>query len=402
MDGSSGESAEGFDELAALWAEAFLSGELTAAERDHWEARFADWQENLADYGVDDAFVLAETALQEGWDAPDLARVLRGDAAQDGVGSLVTLPGLIAIRLRVLERQGRSDEYLRLAAATGRRAAYAEMLLRLGRTTEALAYGTSGLKTPEEAQALAQALYAQAAITEAIGVAEHGLTLQTPRIRYGPAGVEPDDEADGPPYDDAEIDRAQDFGIAPGADYPRATLARWLRDVAQAEGQPAVALRAAVQIVRDDPTLADYLAAEALAGEAWPALREELLAHVRGLTTYNAPAKVDIFLHEGLLDDAVAVADAAPYHREMVEQVADAVITSHPGWVIKLARAQTHAIIEGGNSGRYDAAARWLARWRDAARASGDERAWRAYLDEVMLRHRRKYKLIPLLQALLN
>jgi uncharacterized Zn finger protein len=84
----------------------------------------------------------------------------------------------------------------------------------------------------------------------------------------------------------------------------------------------------------------------------------------------------------------------------MVEQVADAVTTSHPAWVIKLARAQAHAIIEGANSGHYDAAARWLARWRDAARASGDESAWRAYLDDLMARHRRKYRLMPLLRAL--
>src|SRR4051812_43020109 len=112
LDGSSGESGAAFYELAALWAEAFLSGELTAAERDHWENRFADWQATLADYGVDDPFLLAETAMEEGWDDADLARTLRQNATPAGFGSLTPPSALIDIRLRVLARQSRNDEYL--------------------------------------------------------------------------------------------------------------------------------------------------------------------------------------------------------------------------------------------------------------------------------------------------
>src|SRR5207248_10346669 len=99
----------------------------------------------------------------------------------------------------------------------------------------------------------------------------------------------------------------------------------------------------------------------------WPVLGDELLAQVRALHTYNAQAKVDIFLHEGLLDDAVAVADATPYARELIEQVADAVVASHPDWAVRTARARVQAIVGAGNAAEYEAAARWLARWRDAA-----------------------------------
>jgi uncharacterized Zn finger protein len=408
LDGSDGESGEVFNDLGELWAEALLSGELSTAERERWEDRLADWQAELEDYGVDDAFYTAETALREGWDGPDVVRALRGDVAPraeppspETSSFLAGTRDLTDIRLAILERQGRTDEYLHLAQATGRRTAYAKMLLELGRAAEAVEYGLASLTTPADALALAQALHAQGATAEALRVGAHGLTLQTPRFDYG--GPLTDDELaerEEGSYTDAEIDVAQHYGIAPGADYQRATLARWLRDVAHAAGDDALALRAAVQVVRDDPSLADYLGVQALAGDAWPSLREELLAHLRGLHTYNVQPKADIFLHEGLVDDAIAVADAAAGARDLAEQVADAALTSHPDWVIRRARARASNIIEGGDSPSYEEAVRWLARWRDAAREADREREWRAYLDEIMERHRRKYKLMPLLRDL--
>lgn len=406
IDDSDTEGAEAFADLDALWAEALLSSELTATERDHWADRLAEWQAGLDDYGVDDAFLMAGTALREGWDDPALGRALRGEAAtatpagSDGAATTLTMPALADLRLRILERQGRTDEYLNLAAAAGRRTAYGQMLLRLGRVAEAVEYGST-LTTPAEALALAQALYGQGSIAEALRLAERGLTLDTPRHRYaaGPPAFEAEDWDEDDSVDETGGELSATEG-APVGDYQRATLARWLRDVAHAQGQPDPALRAAVQVVRDDPSLADYLGVEALAGDAWPTVRETLLAHVRELFTYNAQAKLDIFLHESLWDDAIALAEATPYARELVEQVADAVVASHPGWVIPIARARAHDIIESGSAAHYEAAARWLARWRDASQATGREREWRAYLDDVLERHRRKYKLMPLLRDL--
>ena len=55
----------------------------------------------------------------------------------------------------------------------------------------------------------------------------------------------------------------------------------------------------------------------------------------------------------------------------------------------------------GGNKlGGALAAAEWLAKAREAAAAGGLLGLWERRMDEIMTRHQRKYKLMPLLKAL--
>ena len=56
--------------------------------------------------------------------------------------------------------------------------------------------------------------------------------------------------------------------------------------------------------------------------------------------------------------------------------------------------------MDQGKAQYYDAAARWLARARTAYRHAGREAEWRAYHQELLEQHGRKYKLVPLLKAL--
>jgi len=80
--------------------------------------------------------------------------------------------------------------------------------------------------------------------------------------------------------------------------------------------------------------------------------------------------------------------------------VADAAIATRPDWVIAASRKQAEDIMNGGKAQYYGAAARWLARARDAYRAANREPEWRAYRAELLVQHARKYKLVPLLKAL--
>src|SRR5207248_8308173 len=138
--------------------------------------------------------------------------------------------------------------YLNLAAATGRRTAYGQMLLRLGRVADAVEYGTTLIATPAEALALAQALYAQGSVAQALEVAERGLALETPPYRYAGSPPESEDEDwDEDDYVDERLDEVSAADGGPLGDYQRATLARWLRDVAHARGRADLALRAGVQ-----------------------------------------------------------------------------------------------------------------------------------------------------------
>jgi uncharacterized Zn finger protein len=80
--------------------------------------------------------------------------------------------------------------------------------------------------------------------------------------------------------------------------------------------------------------------------------------------------------------------------------VADAAITSHPDWVIKASRQQAESIMDEGKAQYYHAAARWLGKARAAYRVAGRQQEWQVYLAGLLDRHRRKYKLVPLLKAL--
>jgi uncharacterized Zn finger protein len=57
-------------------------------------------------------------------------------------------------------------------------------------------------------------------------------------------------------------------------------------------------------------------------------------------------AKVDIFLHEGLIDDAVAIAnELSSYNSTLIHQVMKAAILHKPDWVIANARRRAESII---------------------------------------------------------
>ena len=105
-------------------------------------------------------------------------------------------------------------------------------------------------------------------------------------------------------------------------------------------------------------------------------------------------------MDEGLLDDAIAVADSAPYDYAMVEQVADAAIQTHPDWVIRMGRQQAERIMDGGKARYYHHAVAWLRRSRAAALGAGRQDDWRRYVDGLLLQHARKYSLVPQLKQL--
>lgn len=362
LDDSDGEAGAFFAELGAVWTEAVLTADLSAKERQSWVKKLAQWQHEVDDYGVDEAFEAALAAAEQGWEYPPLVRVLRGEITDRGAWE-DEAPGsadaLAIARLNVLERQGRSQEYLYLAEAEGQTERYVTMLVRLGRVPEAVDYGLQYLGTTEEALALAKALREQEDFQAALRIAEHGLSLEGSRI----------------------------------------ALATWMIDLAHGMGDTGRALDAALIACRGAPALAAYQRVQDLAGECWPELRTELLAQLRQSRSYYPQGIVDILLHEGLVEDAIgAVQSGASY--ALIEQVVEAATTSHADWAIRMCRHQAEPIMEQGKSQYYHHAARWLERARAAYRAAGRETEWKTYLSELMARHRRKYSLMSRLEAL--
>ena len=182
----------------------------------------------------------------------------------------------------------------------------------------------------------------------------------------------------------------------------KGALAKWLRDLASGLGERDIALEAAEAAFKANPSLATYQAVENLAGDEWPAMREALLDHLRERESHTlSQALVDVFLHEDLIDEAIRVADRDGYY-SLIEQVVDAVWERRPEWAIRACKQQAEPIIEGGQADRYHHAVRWLEKARRAAEAAGRLDEWRAYVEDIRRRHSRKYKLVPMLDALLG
>ena len=362
FDDSDGYLGELFADLGPAFAEALLSADLSAQERTFWADKLTAWQEEIGDYGIDDGFDAAIAAAVQGWDHPPLQRALQGHVTERGAWEDKApwyADSLAVARLNVLERQGRTDEYLHLAEAEGQTTLYVTMLVKLERGQEAVAYGLKYLTTTDQALALAQVLRERDLHQEALHIATHGLTL----------------------HGDAH------------------TLARWLRDYAAGAGQAGLALQAARAAFTSSPSLADYQAAQPLAGADWPQVKAELL---KRLSNASALTQVDVYLHEGMVDEAVKAVSKRDVYvgYDTLERVVDAAYESHPDWVIRRCQAQAEGIMDAGKSKYYHHAVNWLGKARRAYLAAGRDEQWSAYLEGLIVKHKRKYSLRPQLEAM--
>src|SRR6266496_3265938 len=192
-------------------------------------------------------------------------------------------------------------------------------------------------------------------------------------------------------WERGEVERALESAeVGLTLEGPKGALASWLRDRAAEHGQTERALAAARTAFEAELNLVTYLKVQELAGPDWPAERPPLLDRLRKVRSYYPQGPVEVFLHESLIKDAIAAVDRGATHT-LVEQVADAAIESHPDWVIKASRKQAEGIMDDGKAQYYRAAAGWLARARDAYRASGRQHEWQSYLADLLDRHGRKY-----------
>jgi uncharacterized Zn finger protein len=362
LDDSDGYASAFFDDLGPVWTEALLTADLTPKERRAWAKRLTNWQGELDNYGMEDAFDAAIAASTQGWDYPPLLEVLHGETTAEKTcdkDALWYADELAVARLNVLERQGRNQEYLRLAHAEGQIECYVTMLVRLGRVQEAVKYGLQYLRTPEEALTLAKALRERKEFQSALQIAKHGLALEGPKV----------------------------------------ALAAWLCELAVGMGETEQALAAATIAFRDSPTLTAYLQVKELAGERWPEIRTNL--HADMAKTGDVRNRIEIYLHEGMVNEAIQAVDASEYvGHDVLEAVVDAATGTHPDWVTQRCRAQAEYIMDEGKSQHYDSAARWLEKARAAYQVAGREADWQTYLHELFAKHWRKYSLIPKLEAL--
>lgn len=353
------ENDELIGELNNAWSEAILSAELTPEEKVDIQINLEAWQDEWnADFGM------IMEALRQGWDYPPLLQVLQGNITERGAWE-EDVPDyaddLALIRLKILERQERYQEYLYLAEAEGQTQQYLTMLGRLGRVEEAIDAAQTQMNSMEEAFALAKTLSVQGALQQALSIAQSGLNLPG-KCQY-------------------------ELGI-------------WTSDLAIELGDSEAALLAIKAAFQVKPSFFDYQKMAELAGENWESVKTDLLRIIRTDSDGGTEsAKVDIFLHEGLIDDAIAIAsELSSYNSELIHRVMDAAIPHNPSWVIDNARRRAEKIMDAGKAEYYYYAVEWLKKARNAYLESGNKADWLSYRQNLMQTHARKRKLMGMFQ----
>ncbi|MDX2240486.1 MAG: SWIM zinc finger family protein [Leptolyngbyaceae cyanobacterium bins.302] len=362
LDGSSGESGAFFEELDDALTEAILSAEWSNSDSQQWQKDLKHWQKEVDDYGVD-SFAMSLAALQQGWDYPPLQRVLQGEITELGAWEDEApdfADDLAQIRLKILQRQGRQQEYLYLAEAEGQTDRYLQMLAKLGRTEEAVSQAQQHMSTAGEAWTLAQTLREQGELESALSIAMQGLSLDGSHAHQ---------------------------------------LATWASELAEGIDQDS-ALEARLTAFQLHPSLPDYLKLQELAGEQWHSLQQELLTQLLGLPDHlHSEAKVAIFLQEGWIDAAISTVDQlSSYQSEIIHPVMDAAVAHRPEWVIENARRRAESIMNDGKSQYYYHATNWLRKVRAAYLQLEQKPEWQRYRKELLQTHGRKRKLVSMLQ----
>jgi uncharacterized Zn finger protein len=366
LDGSSGESGDFFKELDDALTEAILSAEWSDAnqqsQRRQWQKELEDWQKEVDDYGAE-GFEMSLAALEQGWDYPPLHEVLQGNVTERGAweGEVPDFADDLArIRLKILERQERYQEYLYFAEAEGQLDRYLQMLAKLGRSQEAIALAEQEMSTAAEAWTLAQTLREQGELEQALQIAVKGLSL---------------------------------------GGYQHYPLAVWASELAEGLDHE-IALQARLKAFQLQPSLTDYLKLKELAGQRWASLQAELLTTLRqNSSSLTAKAKAAIFLEEGLIDDAIATVDQlSSYESDIIHLVMDAAIAQRPEWVIANARRRAESIMNEGKAQYYYYAINWLRKVRAAYLQLGQKEEWKRYRTALLQTHARKRKLTAMLQ----
>jgi uncharacterized Zn finger protein len=361
VDNYGADSDEIIERLDYAWTQAILIVELTDERQTQLRSQLQAWQ---SQWGQELSMTMA--VLEQGWSYPPLLRVLNGEITEFGAWegeSPNFADDLASIRLEILARQEREQEYLYLAQAEGQTEEYLTMLARLGRVEEAMTAAGTQMRTVAEAFALAKNLRQQGSVEQALEIAQTGLTLEG---------------------------------------HPLYELAIWTSDLAEAQGKPQIALTARIAAFKAEPSFQDYQKIEQLAGDSWAGLRPDLLQTLSQHSSYGlSTAKVDIFLHEGEIDRAIrAVTDLSYYEATLVHRVMDAAMSQHPDWVIANARHRAEEIMNRGKADAYHHAVEWLGKVKAGYGVSGRQAEWLAYYQELVQTHGRKYKLMGLLQKL--
>lgn len=350
--------------LNDAFTDAILSDELAEEQKTDLQVMLSEWQDTFG------SLEMSQAALQQGWDYPPLQRVLQGDITEQGAWEGEApdyADDLALIRLQILDRQGRDQEYLYLAEAEGQTVQQLDKLVELGEIDAVMNVADEMITTPDEAFAIAQTLREEGWERQALAIAQAGLSIPT---SYQTSSFK---------------------------------FATWTGELAESLGEPQIALEARTIAFKAQPSFEDYQRLKILAGDAWSTLQPELIEMLRQGDQWRiGTAKVDIFLHEGLIEDAIRSVRTYEnsYYVEVVQRVMEAAVSSKPEWAIEEGKRRAEPIMDQKRNDRYGEAVQWLKLVRLAYLQLGQQKQWATYRMELAQTHARKPKLMSLFNHL--
>lgn len=344
-------------------AEASLWTDFTLEERQKWIAEIEGTQNSL-----DVEFDLSLAALAEGWDAPHVQVALQGEGDDDFREEEIEIPftesnDLGYLRLRILAAQERFDEYLNFAKFYNFLRMYVTMLIQMGRLDEAIA-ASQDIQDENDAFAIAKHFLEQGAETEALHIAYKGLQFQKQEAKQ----------------------------------YRSVDLADWIATLAERLGEQDILLEARMVAFKIKPSVAHYHQIRDLTEDDWLLIKQDLLRHLTNISEYSpSEARIDIFLEEGMLDEAIASVDRSYCPLRTRVRVMAAVLDFKPDWVINKSKVLAEEIIDRGNSKAYEDAIAWLEQMRNGYLAMKKQKDWLSYRSQLITTHGKKRKLMELL-----
>lgn len=378
LDDSDGELGDFISGVGLPLAEAALSAELSEIQRQQHAQKLKKWMRELGDYGLDSSLDVALDALTYGWgqaparQVPPFAPTLRETFADEDKGNdeefedeeefendeeyeimrngwtTGALLDLNEAKLNVLDRQGKTEEYLALSQKLERHLRYARKLVELGRVREGTDYSLKHLTMADEALTLAHQLRELKLIPEALAIGERGLKLEGHKFSLG----------------------------------------QWLASLEEAQGRRTQALDAWLAAFSEQPSLETYKRLKQLGADSWGKLESRVMSLLD--KSWDKTALAQVLLYEEQWDEAIKVAQKPDVGYKVVAIVADAVIAHRPEWVIRASKKEALELIGRTQSKYYVHAVEWLERVKKAYGHLGQKAEWRAYLDGLKLEYKRR------------
>ncbi|MFZ0544029.1 MAG: SWIM zinc finger family protein [Candidatus Promineifilaceae bacterium] len=344
--------------LGAVLAEVLLTLDLEPGKQNKWLDQIADWEGDLGDLDI------AVTAVEQGWTYPPLVAAMKGNITEKGAWEEEApyyADELTLARLHVLARQELTQEYIHLAEAEGQIELAINKRVENGDVEQAVADAKAYIRNPQAILYLAEVLVDKGEVEASFEVAVSGLKLEE---KWG---------------------------------YGKVELARWTREKAAAAGKNELALEAAQAAFTSSYALDDYKAVQRLAGDQWQTIKPELLKELE--QGYSPTMKIDVYLFEDMLAEAMAVLDNPVYAPDHdLRRVIEVTREKHPHWGIRVSKEKAEAIMDAGSSGSYETAVSWLKITREIYLQHKMQQEWKTYLDSLLETHHRKYKLVPMLR----